>query len=312
MKKRNPFDEQFISKETSNFNLNLEKKLKSLPATESLNPIDVRNARDEGKGIFPLMPPINEVKEIKIKSADGHDVSIRINEKKDVDTIFMFIHGGGWTFGRPIYEDHWCRYISNNANCNVGAIGYRLAPESPWPACLLDCVAAVIWAAKEGYKKIAIGGESAGAQLAVSTLLKLKEIRPDIKLCGSILTYGCFDLSLTPSARNWGKRKLVLSTSTIKWFVQNLSIKKTNIADPIISPLYGKLKEMPPALFQCGTLDPLIDDTAFMSFRWNQAGNDSRTIWYPGGVHAFDKFDLLLSKELKQNTINFLLEIFSS
>ena len=68
---------------------------------------------------------------------------------------------------------------------------------------------------------------------------------------------------------------------------------------------------IPEALFQCGTLDPLVDDTSFMAARWESAGNDATTIWYPGGVHGFDIFDSEQAKRALNDVTNFLKSKFS-
>ena len=68
---------------------------------------------------------------------------------------------------------------------------------------------------------------------------------------------------------------------------------------------------MPPALFQVGTVDPLIDDTLFMAQRWMVAGSEASVNVYPGGVHAFDMFDITIAKEARAAGAAFLKDIFS-
>ena len=166
------------------------------------------------------------------------------------------------------------------------------------------------WAFEKKYKKIVIGGESAGAHLTASVIMKLKSSNLLNKINGAVFTYGLFDLRMTPSSKNWGKKRLILSSPTIEWFIKNLKISQKDLEDPYISPLFADLENMPPALFQCGTLDPLKDDTAFMASKWSLSGADTKLIWYKNGIHAFDKFELEISKILKENTISFLKKSF--
>ncbi len=128
---------------------------------------------------------------------------------------------------------------------------------------------------------------------------------------GALMTYGCYDLGKTPSVANWGDRKLILSTPVIDFFADNLAIPADQLQNPLASPLYGDLRGMPPALFQCGTYDPLCDDTTFMAARWAQAGRVADTIWYPGGVHAFDYFDTSLAQRAEAGAAAFLNRVFT-
>lgn len=207
--------------------------------------------------------------------------------------------------------------LTEMVGCATVSVEYRLGPENAWPACVDDCAAAGRWVLdaaemRFGTDKIAIGGESAGAHLAATTLLSMKAEGQLDRFAGALMTYGCYDLAMTPSAANWGARNLILSTPTIDWFAKNLNVPADQMINPLASPLYGDLAGMPPALFQCGTYDPLSDDTTFMAARWAQAGGDARTIWYPGGVHAFDYFDTPLAAEAHGDGQAFLQEIFMS
>ena len=122
---------------------------------------------------------------------------------------------------------------------------------------------------------------------------------------GAVLTYGAYDLSLTPSARNWGEKNLILTTKLIRWFHHNY-VPSGDYAAPDISPLHANLAGMPPALFTVGTLDPLIDDSLFMHMRWLAAGNTSELAIYPGGMHAFDAFPTELAGRAKARIRNFI------
>jgi len=314
---QNPFLPTAVSAETQAFVDALEAQLADLPAAHEI-PVEItRKARDEGHGFFPFEPPSPEGQDIDISGAPGGPGRVRVMRPAgDPTGVFMHIHGGGWSLGRPWHQDGRMQALLKATGCATVSVEYRLAPENPWPACLEDCAAAARWligAAPEmfGTDKIAIGGESAGAHLAASTLLSMKSEGKLDRFCGALMTYGAFDLTMTPSVARWGARKLVLSTPTIAWFTANLGVPDNKLRDPLVSPLYGDLAGMPPALFQSGTYDPLMDDTAFMAARWAAAGGDARTIWYPGGVHAFDYFDTPLAREAEGHAADFLTRVFS-
>ncbi|NOX73869.1 MAG: alpha/beta hydrolase [Alphaproteobacteria bacterium] len=314
---KNPFDPAAITPETAKFVAELEAQLAEMPATHEV-PVDIlRAARDEGIGAFPFHPPLDEAEEITFPPAKGGPGRVRVLRPKGKPTgVFLHIHGGGWTLGRPWHQDHRLKNIVKQTGCATVSIEYRLAPENPWPACVEDCATAARWLLAEikdlfQTDRIVIGGESAGAHLAATTLLSMaRENRLD-RFHGALMTYGAYDMAMTPSTANWGARKLILSTPTVAWFSGNLAIPAGKMRDPLVSPLYGDLAGMPPALFQCGTYDPLLDDTAFMSARWAAAGSAAQVIWYPGGVHAFDYFDTALAAKAHSDGIRFLRRVFA-
>lgn len=140
--------------------------------------------------------------------------------------------------------------------------------------------------AEFGTSRLLIGGESAGAHLAVTTLLRLRDRHALTPFSAACLTYGAYDLAFTPSARRWGTRNLVLSTPILERFREWYA--PPDLADPDVSPLQADLSRLPPAIFSVGTLDPLLDDTLFMSARWAAAGNVAELEVHPGGIHAFN------------------------
>ncbi len=307
-----PFDPKSIDPETTAFLDDLETRLAALPATHEV-PIEiVRKARDEGTSIFPFHPPLPEAEDIDIPGAPGGPGRVRvIRPQGRARGVFLHVHGGGWSLGRPWHQDHRQRDLVEQTGCVSVSVEYRLAPENPWPACADDCAAAARWLIEAapgmfGTDRLIIGGESAGAHLAASTLLSLKSGGRGGAFSAALLCYGVYDMRMTPSAANWGTRKLILSTPTITWFAGNLAIAPENLTDPLVSPLFGDLSDMPPALFQCGTHDPLLDDTAFMAARWQAAGNAAEVIWYPGGVHAFDYFDTGLAARARADRVAFV------
>ena len=127
------------------------------------------------------------------------------------------------------------------------------------------------------------------------TALGLRDAGLGGRLAGCVFHYGMFDLRGTPSVRNWGERYLVLSTPIVGWFVENL-MGEAPRDDPAASPLLADLSGLAPALFQVGTADPLLDDTLFMAERWRAAGLGAELAVAPGGVHAFDQFELAIAR----------------
>ena len=137
--------------------------------------------------------------------------------------------------------------------------------------------AAALWLVKQAKKefgtdRLLIGGESAGSNLAVDALIRLRDRHGFTGFAAANLPYGWFDLSDTPSVRRWGERELILSARTMSWF-SDYYVSGAQRREPEVSTLYASLHDLPPALFTAGTLDPLLDDSLFMYTRWIAAGN---------------------------------------
>ncbi len=292
----NPFDPAAVSAETAAFNEWLAGTLAALPPTHTVPPEITRKARAEGRGVFPSAGPAKGSDWQEIPGAPGGPGRVRVSLPDGAPRgTYLHIHGGGWTLGTPDLYDVHNQRIAAATGCRVVAVQYRLAPEHPWPACGDDCEAAALWALGEYDGPMVIGGESAGAHLCAVTLLRLRARGLARRIAGAVLNYGAYDMRMTPSMANWGARNLVLSTPTVDWFVTNL-LPRGGRSDPAVSPLLADLAGLVPALFQVGTSDPLLDDTLFMSRRWEAAGNRADLAIYPGGVHAFDMFDLEIAR----------------
>ncbi len=309
------FRPESISAETAKFNEWLKAALAEGPALHEVPPAVTRQARLEGKGLLPTGGPL-EGSDWRPAPTEAGEVRVSL-PKGAPKGIFIHIHGGGWTIGSPTQTDDWMQFLAAETGCVCVSVKYRLGPEEPWPACADDCEAAAVWIIEEltkeyGTNRIAIGGESAGAHLAAVTLNRLKARGMGNAVQGALLHYGVFDLAMTPSMANWGDRNMILSTPTVDWFADNLvgddpSLLRSAEASPILADLTG----MPPALFQVGTVDPLIDDTLFMAQRWMAAGAQANVNIYPGGVHAFDLFGLTISKEARAAGAAFLKDVYS-
>lgn len=302
------------------FNAKLEALIATQPATHTLSPAVSRQLRREGKGIFPAPVFLEEARDIEV-AARGGLIKVRLIRPDQKPTgIYLHLHGGGWTLGAHDMQDAALKLLANETGLCAASIGYRLAPENPYPAGPDDCEDVVLHLLEHGPKlldapaRFAIGGESAGAHLAVVTLLRLRD-RHEIKnrFAAANLVYGAYDMNGTPSQIHWGDRNLVLSTPIIRWFGDNFlpDARFEQRRDPDVSPLYARLGDMPPALFTVGTLDPLIDDSLFMVERWRTAGNQADIAVYPEGVHGFNQYPTALARKANARQFDFLRNSFT-
>jgi acetyl esterase len=212
----------------------------------------------------------------------------------EVRAVYYDVHGGGFFMGAPEMDDRDNARIARRARCAVVSVDYGLAPEHPYPAGPDDCEAGALWllanAQREfGTSRLAIGGGSAGANLAATTLVRMRDRHQSAsRFCAANLVFGVYDVSGTPSQRRGGVqsfRDLYLPT------IRGDDRKRADV-----SPLYADLSGLPPALFTVGTADYLYDDSLFMHARWRAAGNPSELAIYPECVHGFTAFPLAMAK----------------
>jgi acetyl esterase len=298
-----------VLEETRAFNEELRKQLAGMPGAETLPAEVTRRARYEGRGIFPAPVFLPEAQWL---DADG--VRVRVGAPASPRGVYLHLHGGGWTLGAADIHDALFAFLAEETGLAVASIDYRLAPEHPYPAGPDDCETAARWLLDRGAAEIgapstfAIGGESAGAHLAVVTLLRLRD-RHGITgaFDAANLFYGAYDLSGTPSRLRFTDA-LVINGAFMDWctenFVPGLDVNARRAPD--ISPLYADLHSLPRALFTVGTLDPLLDDSLFMAARWEAGGNDAELHVYEDGVHGFNAFPIELARRANEAQAAFL------
>ncbi len=300
MSNSNPFDSALFKKsavlaETTAINNAIIETLDGADDHWDIGIAEARARRDRGEGPFPPTEKSNRAITRTIPGKGG-DIELRIIAPQAPKGVYLHLHGGGWVFGSADGQDPLLERIADQTGQVVVSVEYRLAPEHPYPAAPDDCESAALWLvenaqAQFGTNLLTIGGESAGAHLAVVTILRMRERHGFTGFAGANLVFGAYDLRWTPSVRAYGDaRNLVLRTRDLKSFGECFLPKGVNAADPDISPLFADLTDMPPALFSVGTDDALLDDSLFMHARWVAAGNKAELAIYPGGAHGFIAF----------------------
>jgi acetyl esterase/lipase len=248
---------------------------------------------------------------IVIAGKDGNEIPLRVIAPANPRGIYLHIHGGGWVLGGADMQDPMLERIADSTGQAVVSVEYRLAPEHPYPAGPDDCESAASWLLRNGKQEfgtdaLTIGGESAGGHLSAVTILRMRDRYGFVDFRGANLVYGCFDMTMTPSMRQFGETRLVLRTMDTRQFANAFLPAVADWRVPDISPLYADLKGLCPALFSVGTKDGLLDDSLFMHARWVAAGNPAELAIYPGGAHGFTLFPNELSNQASARMDAFL------
>ena len=291
-------------------NARIVHELRGQPSVREVPVETLRQEREEGRSVFGPLHRSNRAVDDRVPTPLG-DIPIRVftpdGERRGV---YIHFHGGGWVLGGTHHQDPRLEQLSDESGQVVVSVGYRLAPEHPHPAGPDDCEAAAVSILERaesrfGATRFTMGGESAGAHLALVTALRLRDRHGITNLRALNLLYGVFDLRLTPSARLFGNGPQVLATDSMRWFIERFA-SGADLDDPDVSPLLADLTGMPPAIFTVGTNDPLLDDTLFMHQRWQAAGLESLIRIYPDAPHAFDAFGVSVSADAHHRINTFL------
>jgi acetyl esterase/lipase len=209
-----------------------------------------------------------------------------------VRAVVLDIHGGGWVLGNARMNDKLNAAMIAACEVAVVSVDYRLALDAPIPALMDDCLVAARWLLGGGLPEYAglpvfVVGESAGGHLAAATLLRL-QAWPDLlrRIHGAVMYYGVYDFGGTPSVRQAGPDTLVLDGPGMLPSLRRLTpgLSDAERRQPPLSPLYGDLAGLPPAILFAGERDPLRDDTITMAARWRASAADSDPASIEAGV----------------------------
>lgn len=200
-------------------------------------------------------------------------------------------------------SDSSLREYANKCQLTTISVGYRLAPEHPYPAGLHDSIDVAEYMADHAREVYGsplrfISGESAGGCLAALSALQLMRSRPSFQLSGLVFSYGFFDLSLGLPTVVASTKPLLINLEILEPFMDAYlpGMSAAEHKQPSVSPLYADLQALakdstfPPALFLCGIADPLLDETVLMSTKWSIAGGEAVVKIYLGATHAFTVF----------------------
>jgi acetyl esterase/lipase len=236
--------------------------------------------------------------------SDGHQVSVRVlRGPAPVTGVVLDFHGGGWVIGNAAMDDAANAAFIDACGVAVVSVDYRLATSTPLAGLMHDCLAAARWLLDGGIPALAglpvfVVGESAGAHLAAAMLLQLNAWPALLnRIDGAILHYGVYDLAGTPSVHAAGPETLVLHGPGMATALRLLTPDLSDAARraPPLSPLFGELDGMPPALLFAGTLDPLRDDSIAMAQRWSAVAPCEMHL-LPECPHGFIRFPTILAR----------------
>lgn len=255
--------------------------------------------RRQAKAFYKKYPepetPLEKVTDSTIPSSAG-DIPIRIyypNNQQNLPALIWF-HGGGWVIGDLDTTDDNCRNLAKGAGIIVVSVDYRLAPEHKYPAAFDDAYFATKWVQNNGTelgidpRNIAVGGDSAGGNLAAAVSLKAKQ-EEGTKINCQLLVYPVTDVSNFKRLSHTNfKEGYLLSVQDMDYFRSAYATKEGDYFLPYFSPLLAAdHSKLPPAFILTAGFDPLKSEGKAYADKLKEAGTEVTYKNYEGTIHAF-------------------------
>lgn len=207
--------------------------------------------------------------------------------------LIVYFHGGGWTIGDLDTCDSVCRFLSINTPAAVLSVGYRLAPEHPFPAAVEDALAAYRWAAANNSRlgtdpdRIAVAGDSAGGNLAAAVSLLARDEKGQSPAMQGLI-YPVTDTVGGQQSRDVFAKGFLLTRADMDWFEDHYLPPAVDHSDPRVSVLRAPdLSGLPPAYVATAGFDPLRDEGESYAKRMQEAGVAVTLRRHPGLIHGF-------------------------
>ena len=271
------------------------------PPPHTVSPEQARlNARARPRAVGP---EVAKVEQRRIPGP-GPEIPVRIYTPTGAGPfpILAWFHGGGWVIGDLDSADPTARHLAVGAGCVVVSVDYRLAPETKFPGAADDCYAVTQWAATHASQingdpdRIAVGGDSAGGNLAAAVSLMARDRRGP-SLAFQLLVYPVTHCHYTTNSYQSYAEGYMLTRDSMKWYWDHYLQDAADASNPYAAPLVTKdLSGLPPALVLTAECDPLCDEGAAYARRLKEAGVPTTYSSYDGMIHGFFGMPAVLDK----------------
>jgi monoterpene epsilon-lactone hydrolase len=249
--------------------------------------MDLERERREWDAEAGLTPLLEGVEVEGVKAGAVHCEWVR-GVEADRAKVLLFAHGGGFTSGSCVTHRDLAARISVASKVSVLLVDYRLAPEHPFPAGLEDIIYIYRCLIASGYsaENVAIGGDSAGANLALSTLISLRENATPLP-AAVVLLSPWVDLTLTAESIMSREKRDKATTKVELLRARGYYIGSRDGSNRLMSPLFADLCGLPPMLIHAGDDELLLSDSERLVEKAHEAGVDAELKVWPGMGHVF-------------------------
>ena len=271
---------------------------KGIPPAHLLTPQEARKAYVERRFFSQPDPePVSLVQERSIPGSGG-SIAARIYRpiaitNETVLPVLVYFHGGGHVIGDMDTHDSLCRQLCNRSGCAIVSVDYRLAPEHRFPAAFDDCVAATAWVHAQARElrvdptRIAVGGDSAGGQLAATVAIAMRDA-DQFSLAFQLLIYPVTNMHEASASVTQKNRGYVLTKESLDYYYGHYVPESQDRRDWRISPLLAPSHaNLPPALVLLAGEDPLVDEGRAYADKLSSAGVATQVVCFERQIHGF-------------------------
>ncbi len=215
----------------------------------------------------------------------------------DAQRAVLYLHGGGYAIGSINTHRRLAYDISAASGARVLVIGYRLAPEHPFPAAVEDATTAWRWLLQQGLApgRLAIAGDSAGGGLTLATLVDLRDRKLGLPAC-AVMISPWVDLEGTGNSMATRAAQDPMVQKDVLLWMAGMYLNGKDAKTPLAAPLHADLRGLPSILVQAGTAETLLDDATRIAEKLHAAGGDVRLAVWPNMLHVFPLFAPILSE----------------
>ncbi len=268
----------------------------NLPPTSRMTPKEARDSVRQRSAALPR-EEIASVRDHRVP-VPGGTIVVRVFTPRGTAPMpaLVYFHGGGWVTGDVDTHEGICRTLANAAGCVVASADYRCAPEFKYPTAAEDSYAATRWVAENARelgvdpRRLAVGGDSAGGNLAAAVALMARDRRgPQVAM--QVLVYPVTDCDFTRPSYTENAEGYLLTSESMRFYWDQYAPKEADRTHPYASPMRAvSLAGLPPALVLTCEFDPLRDEGEAYAAKLAAAGVPVTHTRYPGMIHAFFRF----------------------
>jgi epsilon-lactone hydrolase len=251
------------------------------------------NLAERRKRLDALGAQYSLPEDVRVEGVDANGVAAEWTKTPvaDPSRVILFLHGGGYISGSLDSHRHMIAQAGREAQARTLSLGYRLAPEHPFPAALGDSLAGYRFLLSSGFraKRIVVAGESAGGGLAIAMLVSARDAGLELPAC-AWCSSPWVDLALSGGSMT---TKAAVDPLISKPYLEELATAYLHSADPrtpLASPIYADLSGLPPILIQVGSSETLLDDSIRLAAVAGAAGVRVTLEIWPDMIHAWHLF----------------------
>lgn len=266
---------------------------RGVPPVSTQTPTEARAAYRERRGFTQPEPPAVGA----VRDLSAHGIPLRLVRPAGVPDdarlpLLVYFHGGGWVIGDLDTHDVLCRSLAAGAGCAVLSVDYRLAPEQPFPAAVDDCLAALHYAVDQAdalgvdAARIAVGGDSAGGNLAAAACLAQRDAGGPLPVF-QLLIYPATDMRAVAPSHTVNGQGYLLTADSVAYYgghYMGAADRSDWRASPLLADSHAGL---PPALVLTAGFDPLRDEGRQYADALSAAGVPAQYVCFERQIHGF-------------------------